>query len=113
VAEIQGALAAEGDWIVVSEDGDAPTWSPNGTLLYFWSDRDGSSCLWTQRLDPTTKRPRGAPLSIQHFHGRGLSSKNLYLGAPRIAVSRDRIVFNLGEQSGNVWMMDLPESGAR
>ena len=112
VAKVEGAVVAgERDWIVVSDDGDAPTWSPQATFLYFWSDRDGSPCLWAQRLDPATRRPTGGPLSIQHFHSRGLSWKNLYLGAPGIAVARDRIVFNLGEHSGNVWMMDLPEPG--
>jgi Tol biopolymer transport system component/tRNA A-37 threonylcarbamoyl transferase component Bud32 len=113
VAKVEGAVVAgETDWTLVSDDGEAPAWSPRATLLYFWSDRDGSPCLWAQRLDPATKRPAGAPLSIQHFHSRGLSWKNLYLGAPGIAVARDRIVFNLGEHSGNVWMMDLPESGS-
>jgi Tol biopolymer transport system component/predicted Ser/Thr protein kinase len=107
----EGVVAGESDWIVVTDDGDAPTWSPQATLLYFWSDRDGSPCLWGQRLDSATKRPTGAPLGVQHFHTRGLSWKNLYLGAPGIAVARDRIVFNLGEHSGNVWMMDLPEPG--
>jgi serine/threonine protein kinase len=114
IAEVRGAVVAgEKDWIVVSEDGDAPTWSPQATLLYFWSDRDGSPCLWAQRLDPATKRPTGGPLSIQHFHNRGLSWRNLYLGTPGIAVARNRIVFNLGEHSGNVWMMDLPEPGTQ
>jgi hypothetical protein len=37
-----------------------------------------------------------------------LSWRNLYLGAPDIAVARDKIVFNLGEHTGNVWMTDLP-----
>jgi len=114
VTKVEGSVVAgERDWMVVSDDGDAPTWSPQATLLYFWSDRDGSPCLWAQRLDPATKRPTGDPSSIQHFHSRGLSWKNLYLGAPGIAVARDRIVFNLGEHSGNVWMMDLPEPGVR
>jgi Tol biopolymer transport system component len=112
VAKVDGArVAGERDWIVVSEEGDAPAWSPDGNLLYFWSDRDGSPCLWAQRLDPSTKRPRGTPLSIQHFHSRGLSWKNLYLGAPDIAVGRDRIIFNLGEHTGNVWMTELPPAG--
>jgi hypothetical protein len=47
------------------------------------------------------------PLGIQHFHGKGLSWKNLYLGAPGIAVVRDKIVFNLGEHTGNIWMTRL------
>jgi hypothetical protein len=46
-------------------------------------------------------------LSIQHFHSRGLSWKNLRLGAPDTAVARGRIVFNLGEHTGNIWMTQL------
>jgi hypothetical protein len=109
VAKVQNSIAADNkEWIVVSEDGDAPSWSPNANLLYFWSDRDGSPCLWAQPLDPATRRPAAAPLSIQHLHSRGLSWKNLYLGAPDIAVARDGIVFNLGEHTGNIWMTELP-----
>ena len=105
VAKVRDSVVAdETEWIVISEDGEAPSWSPNGSLLYFWSDRDGSPCMWAQRLDSATKRPTGAPLSIQHFHTRGLSWRNLHLGAPDIAVSRDKIIFNLGERTGNIWM---------
>jgi Tol biopolymer transport system component/predicted Ser/Thr protein kinase len=114
VAQLHGsAVADRKGWTAVAEDGDAPAWSPNGALLYFWSDRDGSPCLWAQPLDPATKRPLGEPVSIAHFHDRALSWKNLYLGAPGIAVARGRIVFNLGEHSGNVWMMNLLEAPAR
>jgi Tol biopolymer transport system component len=102
-------VAPENEWIAVGE-GDAPAWAPKAGLLYFWSDRDGSPCLWAQRLDQDTKRPSGAPASIQHFHSRGLSWKNLHLGAPTIAVARDKIVFNLGEHTGNIWMTDLPRA---
>jgi serine/threonine protein kinase len=97
-------VAPEKDWILINNDADAPSWSPDANLLYFWSDRDGSPCLWAQRLDPATKRPNGEPLNVQHFHSRGLSWKNLYLGAPDIAVAPDKIVFNLGEHTGNIWM---------
>ena len=108
VAKVQASVVArEKDWIVVSNDGDAPSWSPDANLLYFWSDRDSSPCLWAQRLDAKTKRPAGVPLSIQHFHKKGLSWRNLYLGAPDIAVARDKVVFNLGEHTGNIWMTQL------
>ncbi len=104
----QGTVAEEKEWIEISDDGDAPSWSPRATLLYFWSDRDGSPCLWAQRLDPMTKRPSRQPFAIQHFHSRGLSWKNLYLGEPGVAVAHDKIVFNLGEHTGNVWMTEVP-----
>jgi eukaryotic-like serine/threonine-protein kinase len=108
VAKVHASgVAPEKEWIVVSREGDAPAWSPDASLLYFWSDRDGSPCLWAQRLDPATKRPSGAPLGIHHFHIRGLSWKNLYLGAPDIAVASDKIIFNLGEHTGNIWITQL------
>ena len=105
---LDSSVAGETEWIDVTEDGDAPAWSPDAGLLYFWSNRDGFPCLWAQRLDPGTKTPTGSPMAIQHFHSRGLSWRNLYLGAPDIAVAHDKIVFNLGEHSGNVWLTDLP-----
>jgi serine/threonine protein kinase len=104
----ESGVAPERDWIVVAEEGEAPAWSPQANLLYFWSERDGSPCLWAQRLNQTTKRSMGGPIAIQHFHSRGLSWRNLYLGAPDIAVARDKIILNLGEHSGNIWMTDLP-----
>jgi serine/threonine protein kinase len=110
VARVQGAAVTHAkDWIVVSTDGDAPNWSPDGNLLYFWSDRDGSPCLWAQRLE-AAKQPVSAPFPIEHFHSRGLSWRNLYLGAPGIAVARDKILFNLGEHTGNIWMTQLPRA---
>ena len=109
----ESSVAGQREWIVVAEDGDAPSWSPAAGLLYFWSNRDGSPCLWAQRLDNVTKKPAGSPLAIQHFHSRGLSWRNLYLGPPDIAVARDKIVFNLGEHSGNVWMTELSPVNSR
>jgi len=108
VAKVNGAsVVAETDWIVVAEDGDAPAWSPDGNVLYFWSNRDGSPCLWAQHLDPTTKRPSGSLVSVHHFHSRGLSWRNLYLGAPDIAVARDKIATvraRAVEQSFPLWI---------
>ena len=109
IAPVRGMIvSSEKDWIVVTEDGDAPNWSPNASLLYFWSNRDGSPCLWAQRLDPLTKQPSGSAVSIQHFHNRARSWRNLYLGGPDIAVAVDKLVFDLGEHTGNIWMTDLP-----
>jgi eukaryotic-like serine/threonine-protein kinase len=108
VAKVQGGnVAREQEWIVISRDGEAPAWSPDARFLYFWSDRDGSPCLWAQHLDSTTKQPAGEPLAVQHFHSKGLSWRNLYGGAPEIAVARDKVVFNLGEHTGNVWLTNL------
>ena len=61
----------QSEWIEAT-DGSAfdvvPEFSPNGNLLYFQSQRDGSRCIWALRLEPATRRPAGAPFPVYHFH---------------------------------------------
>ncbi len=98
---------AEADWIAVT-DGLAldlfPHWSPGGRLLYFSSTRDGAQCLWAQNLDPATRRPVSSPFAIQHFHQARRSLANMPLERFGMSVGRDKIVFDLGETTGNIWM---------
>ena len=87
---------------------DKAQFSPDGNTMYFTSNRDGSTCLWAQRLDPKTKRPVGAPFAIQHFHGnqriyRGISWSNHM----EVSVAKDKIVTNLDEFHTDIWMMQL------
>ena len=80
-------------------------WSPDGNLLYFVSDRDGFRCVWTQRLEPETKRPVDRPVAVYHFHqtSRRISHN---VGRVGLAVARDKIVLALEELRGNVWMLE-------
>jgi Tol biopolymer transport system component len=101
----------ETEWIAVTS-GSAfealPRWSPNGNLVYFISDRDGFRCLWAQRVDPVTKKPVVAPFAVSHFHQARRSFTNVVsIGLVGLGVSRDRLVFNLGELTGNIWMEQL------
>lgn len=93
----------EKEWIQVT-DGSAsdgmPQWSLDGNLLYFSSERDGSLCLWGQRLDARTQRPIGAPFPVHHFHGASLRMER------PMAVARDKIVLQLEQQTGNIWMLE-------
>jgi WD40-like Beta Propeller Repeat len=88
VARVQDSVvAAESEWVAVADDGDAPAWSPSSALLYFWSDRDGSPCLWAQPLDPSSKRPAGQPAGHSALpQPRSFVAKPL----PRLAGSRRR-----------------------
>ncbi len=101
---------AEDEWIPVTDGStfdDKPRWSPDGRMIYFTSDRDGFRCLWAQRLDPTTRHPSGPPLPVYHFHTARRSLLNTGVLRLEIAVARDKIVFNMGEIKGNIWLAQL------
>src|SRR5262249_4098286 len=59
------------EWIEIHRSGEVDpnaAWSPDGSLLYFSSERDGYNCLWAQRMDRVNKRPQGDLFAVQHFH---------------------------------------------
>ena len=102
------AVAPESEWIAVT-DGKAldreASWSPDGNLLYYLTEREGFRCLWAQRLDPATKRLLGPAFEVYGFHKARLSMLNFAdTGWAAPSVARDKIVLTLGEQTGNIWM---------
>lgn len=106
----QKVTPAEDEWIPVTDGStfdDKPRWSPDGRMIYFTSDRDGFRCLWAQRLDPTTQHSAGPPLPVYHFHTARRSLLNTGVLRLEIAVARDKIVFNMGEITGNIWLAQL------
>ena len=98
-------------WIQVTDGqyhDDHAQFSPDGNTIYFTSDRDGYTCIWAVKLDPTTKRPLGDPFPVQHFHHshkiyRGVSAPN----DMEVSVARDKIVTNLDEFRSDIWMIEL------
>ena len=105
----QGMADASHPWIAVTDDKsfhDKPVWSPDGNLLYFTSDRDGFRCIWAQRLDPPTKRPVGLPLEIYHSHSARRSLLNANIIPLELHVAPGRLLFHLGENTGNIWMAE-------
>jgi hypothetical protein len=112
---VPSSNAIPADWIPISSGefwDDKPRWSPDGSLLYFISNRDGFLCVWCQRLDPVSRQPAGPPFDVFHFHNAGRSMMNVGLAALEPSVARDRIVLNLGEITGNIWLGEL-HRGAR
>ena len=85
---------------------DKPRWSPDGSLLYYTSDRDGHICIYAQPLDPRSKQPRGDPLEVYHSHDVRLSMSNVGSIWLEIDVARDKLVFGMAELTGNIWMLE-------
>jgi Tol biopolymer transport system component/DNA-binding winged helix-turn-helix (wHTH) protein len=99
-----GSAAGQTDWIALTEErDDKPRWSPDGNAVYYTSERDGFPCIWARKVHSATKQPLGEPFPIYHFHSARLSMMNVGYGALEIDVSRDSIVLNLGELTGNIW----------
>jgi Tol biopolymer transport system component len=100
----------ESTWIPITDGSTTEPkldWSPDGNWIYSLSSRDGFLCLWAYPLDAQTKKPIGAPMPIHHSHGARLSMRNANIVSQEISVARDKIVFNQGEITGNIWMTEL------
>ena len=107
-----GRQTPRSEWIPITEgkqlDRDAQ-WSPDGNLLYFLADREGMRGIYAQRLDPITKRPVQPPFEVRMFRSARRSMMHFdNSGASWPAVARDKLVFPLGEMSGNIWLTKVP-----
>jgi Tol biopolymer transport system component len=101
----------EDRWIPITDAAtfnDKPVWSPDGNLLYFTSDSDGYRCIYARRLDPKTKRPSGDMFAVHHSHNARRSLMNIGFQFMDISLSREKIYFNLGETTGNIWLAKVP-----
>jgi Tol biopolymer transport system component len=112
VARLRGNTPAPGgDWVPITDglglDRDA-CWAPDGSLLYFYSERDGFPCIWAQQLEPQTKRPRGDAFPVYHMHHARRSVRTFDdLSLARLSTAPGKLVFSMGEYSGNIWMATL------
>jgi hypothetical protein len=96
--------AGPGKWTPLTSgehNDNKPQLSPDANTLYFISDRDGSQCIWAQRLNPSTKHPVGEPFPIQHLH------ESTGLCSPELSIAKGMIVTSVNELRGDIWMMDL------
>ena len=95
-------------WIAVTGDEalvNAATWSADGRILYYLSNRDGSGfCAWAQRLDAATGHASGAPFAVWHFHEARRSMARIPLGLRGMTASRDRLIVSVAESAGNIWL---------
>ncbi len=100
------------EWIPITDGSgwdDKPRWSPDSRSMYFVSERDGFRCIWRQPLHPVTGRPLGDAVAMIHFHQSRLSLRNVDMGPLAFQVGPDKLVFSLGELTGNLWMLSDPE----
>jgi eukaryotic-like serine/threonine-protein kinase len=96
------------DWMPLTKGTaaeDKPRLTADHRRLFFTSESDGYRCIWVQELDPTTLRPLGEPKAIHHFHSARRSLARVLKHFQEIAIGGDRLIFNMAETTGNVWLL--------
>jgi eukaryotic-like serine/threonine-protein kinase len=84
-----------------------PVWSPSGDIVYFQSDRDGTRCIWAQRVDTATRKAVGPPFAAHHIHQ--LRYYLTDIGDPAavgLTVVNGQMYFAGFETRSNVWMAE-------
>jgi Tol biopolymer transport system component len=102
-----GVPAAEDRWIPLTSGeyfDNKPQLSPDGNTVYFTSNRDGSHCIWAQRLHPRTKHPVGPPVPVRQMH------EHIAVLSPEISVARRMILIAVSDIRSDIWMIDLAGS---
>jgi len=109
-ARIQVAPARGGEWLPITDGAtkvDKPRFSPDGRLIYFTLDRDGTRGIWAAHFDPSNGRVWGAAFPVFEPRGPGLSLLAVNRQALEIAVARDKLVTILCDSNSAIWMGDL------
>lgn len=97
--------AAERQWVPITSGrilDRGAQWSPGGNLIYFMSERDGRRNIYAQRLDPQSKQATGQPFLVFESKATRRSLLNVPRGLAEMVVLPDRLVFTMGELSGNI-----------
>ena len=100
-------------WFVQASNGDAfpisdglwndrsPTWSADGSILYFVSNRGGSMDLWQLNM-PKDGKPKGPPEQL-----------TVGIGMREAVFSPDgsRLAYSKGRRVANLWRIRIPKPG--
>jgi eukaryotic-like serine/threonine-protein kinase len=109
-AVVSAAPVLEKQWIPLgpAEPDTRPCgWSPDSRVLYFVSSRDGTRCLYSQRVDPTG-RPIGDAFAVQHFHGirnASVGQQGVLSTGPADAMRGGFFLHDFSTAAGNIWML--------
>ena len=88
-----GEPVPESQWSLIVDGTDfdrQPVWSPSGDMIYFQSDRDGTRCIWAQRVDTSTRKAVGEPFAAHHIHQLRLLPERHRRSRRRRADGRER-----------------------
>lgn len=82
----------------------SPSWSRDGRILYYGSNRDDFFCVWARRFG-ADGRPAGGPFAA--FHDHRFPDMNMYR-ISFLAAAPGRLYMLLSEFTGDLWSLALP-----
>jgi Tol biopolymer transport system component/DNA-binding winged helix-turn-helix (wHTH) protein len=97
-----------GRWVPISPLGhwdDKPRWSPDGKTIYYVSETHGFFNVWGIHFEPTRGIPVGKPFRVTRFESPNLMIPT-YIPPVELSIAKDKLVINLAEVSGSVWMLE-------
>jgi len=98
------------EWMAVTDGRhkvDKPRFSPDGKLIYFTQDRDGSRGIRAVRFDPRTGQTLGDSFPVFDSGQPRLTLFGVNPGSLEIGIAKDKLVTLLAESTSNLWMTAL------
>jgi serine/threonine protein kinase/Tol biopolymer transport system component len=103
------ALIPEQQWSVVVQSSDLdrqPAWGPEGSTLYFLSERDGSRCIWAQRVDTGTRQPLGDAFAAHHMHQVRYSLGPVDVASIGLSLASGQLFYASSDVQSNIWLAE-------
>lgn len=100
--------AEGGQWVPIPPRGhwdDKPRWSPDGKTIYYVSETHGFFNVWGIHFDPRHGLPVGKPFRVTKFESPNLMIPT-YIPPVELSIAKDKLVINLAEISGSIWMLE-------
>jgi hypothetical protein len=82
---------------------DQPRFSPDGRLIYFTQDGDGSRAIRAIRFDPRTGETLGDSFKVFDSDEARLTLFGVNPRSQGIGIAKDKLVMLLAERSSNLW----------
>ena len=102
------------DWIAISSEqwyDKKPRWSPEGDRIYFLSDRDSQTGLWSVEWNPRRGRVSSEPELARVFDDARHSLRDLQGHEIGYDVGREYVYFTLRETTGQIFLLRPNEDG--
>jgi Tol biopolymer transport system component/DNA-binding winged helix-turn-helix (wHTH) protein len=96
-----------GAWQPITEGvwfDDKPRWGPDGSVLYFVSNRSGIANVWGRHFDSSTGTPVGEPFAVTSFRSAQfqLTPRTVQMD---IAITATQLLLPMSESRSDIWML--------